>query len=120
MFDVENVIRKLAKNNKFQTIFSLAKEGNFNIFINQSNYTGHQIFFLNYLVFYYNVYTEIAMKYVDEIILEDEIYEDAYMYYKRKVGLQDNTTAKVQDNRQQKEKLKTGSFTWIMKRPAKK
>lgn len=116
--DIEKIIRKLSKSNKWQTIFSLTKEAGFPIFENTTDYTEYQILFLNFLSFYYNLYTEVALNDIPLYIFKDEIYEDAYMYYKRKEKVKDySASLKPQDNKQQTKQ--EPDFTWVLKRPPK-
>lgn len=82
--NISRTIRELAKSNKFQTIYIGSKEGTLNLFNNKSDYTDLQILFINYLSFYNNLYLDIATSEVEEIVLKDHIYEDAWTYYKRK------------------------------------
>ena len=77
-------LRKLAKSQYWQTIYSQAKEIRLKIFKNNVNYTYLQVMFLSYLNFYNSLFLDIALDEVDEIVLRNEIFEDAYMYYKNK------------------------------------
>lgn len=115
MVNVDKVIREIAKTSKYQTLYTHIKEGGFPLFKNNSDYTENQILFLNYLNFYYNLYTDIALDYVIEKVLDDTIYEDAYMIYKRKKknNFYDNNTNK------KAEADNPDSFTWVMKKPKK-
>jgi hypothetical protein len=69
--------RRLAKSNHYQMLYSQAKEMHLRLFENNFELSRLQETFLNYLLFYHNIYTDIAMKEVDEIVVENEIYEDA-------------------------------------------
>jgi len=78
-----SVLRGMAKENYWQTVYVQAKEiGGMQIFENIREFTFLQIYFLNQLSFYNSLYLDIAMGDVAEFVLEDEIYEDAYSYYK--------------------------------------
>ena len=77
-------IRKLAKNNYWQTIYASSKEMKLQLFENDRNLSYIQILFLNYLSFYSSLYIDIAMGDVEVIVLEDDLYEDSYMYYRNK------------------------------------
>jgi len=81
---VYSAMRKLAKTNKYQTLYNQYKETGVRIFQNECNLTDYQIAFIQYLAFYNNLHTDIYMNEVSDIVLEDELYEDAYMYYKQK------------------------------------
>lgn len=82
--EVYQNIRKLAKTNRWQTIYSSAKELHLQLFKNTYDLSDIQITFLNFLAFYNNIYLDIYMNEIDDIILKDFIYEDAYSYYKHK------------------------------------
>ncbi len=79
-----NSLKKLAKNNYYQTIYSQAKELKLKIFKNDDDYTYLQARFLGFLSFYSGLYLDYALGDVDELIFKNEIYEDAYMEYKNK------------------------------------
>ncbi len=83
-------IRKLAKCNKYQTLYNQHKESGVSLFVNKNDYTDFQIAFLQYLQFYSNLHMDIYMDEVGEIVLEDEVYEDAYSYYNRKTKKKKN------------------------------
>lgn len=114
--DVYDCLRKLAKANKYQTLYSHFREGGMSFFKNTYDYTDIQIYFLNYLNFYYVIYHDIAMEYVDDIVLDNEIYEDAYVYYKRKTKLKDlaEKSQDVQDIKDNISKIQNKS-QWIFK-----
>lgn len=111
----EAIIRKLAKTNKYQSLFALTKEAGFPLFENKTNYTSIQILFLNFLAFYYNLYTEVALNDISEIVFTDDIYEDAYMYYKRKEKVKDFTAETPKDK-----KDKNNGFAWVFKKTKSK
>lgn len=120
----DEIIRKLAKRNKYQTIFSLSKEGSITLFKNKFEYTDIQITFLNYLLFYSNLYTDIAMDYVDQRVLENNEYEDAYSYYKLKTrGNLNKNTQPIPANSAKKQSKGKDSMvsnsTWVFKSKTK-
>jgi hypothetical protein len=82
--NVFSIIRKIAKSNKWQTIFAYAKELNIKMFENESDLTNLQLTFLKYLNFYNSIYTDVALGEVDEDVLKDEIFEDSYILYRNK------------------------------------
>ena len=84
LIQLYSLMRKLAKSNRYQILYSQHKEIGVNIFQNISNYTDFQIAFMHYLSFYASLYMSIYMDEVGEVVLEDEIFEDAYSYYKSK------------------------------------
>ena len=79
------VLRKLAKTNRYQTLYSNSKEGCVNLFGNTADYTDFQVAFLQYLSFYNSLSIDVYMGDVGEVVYEDEIYEDAYIHYKNKI-----------------------------------
>lgn len=117
MFDVDELLRQLAKSNKYQTLFAFSKESGFPFFRNNSDYTDLQISFLNFLGVYYNLTSEIAMDNVDRIVLTDRIYEDAYMYWKNKHRLDYLKKENQQTDRELNKK--ESDFSWLLKRPKK-
>jgi hypothetical protein len=80
---IEEIIRDLTKSNYYQTLYNQAKEVNIQLFQNIRDFTGLQVLFMSYLSFYNNLFTDILLDEVDELVLTDKIFEDAYMYYKR-------------------------------------
>lgn len=114
MKDIGNIIsniRILAKDSNNQTIYSAGKEGNFNLFKNTYDYTYFQIVFLRYLNFYNSLNLDIALKEVDEIVLQNEIFEDSYFYYKQNK----KDEKKVPQNKNDKNKEVVGGFNWLFK-----
>ena len=62
--NIENsteIIRELAKNNYWQTIYSQSKETSLQLFKNRTEFTYIQITFLNYLSFYSSLFLDVAM-----------------------------------------------------------
>lgn len=120
--DFISSLRQLAKSDKWQTLFYHFKESNGNIFENNSNFTAYQVIFLNFLYFYHNIYTDIALEEVDEIVLTHEIFEDAWSRYKRKKKMDDikNFDKPLPPKREERyEKGRQESFSWIFKKPKK-
>lgn len=86
MFNPTEEIRKLAKSNYWQTLYSSSKEmSGIRIFGNEVDFTNLQIEFLNYLSFYSSLNLDIYMKEVNGgIVSKSFLREDAYMFYKSK------------------------------------
>ena len=82
-------VRKLAKSHEYQSIYSGSKEFGFRLFKNNRDFSTAQIKFLGYLNFYATICMDIYLKEVDSMVLEKEIYEDAYMYYKQNKSKED-------------------------------
>jgi len=80
-------MRKLAKSNRWQNLFSASKEINgITLFNNINEFSQIQEFFLSYLYFYYNLFVDMAIHKLSKKIIEKEIYEDSYMLWKREKG----------------------------------
>ena len=79
---IYRLLRKLAKEGKYQILYSQYKEAGVRIFKNDTNFTDFQIAFLQYLSFYAGLHMAIYMDEVSDIVLDNDIYEDAYSYYK--------------------------------------
>jgi len=103
-------LRKLAKTNKWQTLYAQSKEGCVNLFMNVAAYTDLQVAFLQYCSFYNSLHTDIYMEEVTDIVLDNQIYEDAYQTYKNKVKKNKSrkiTTPQEQDRQKTKKKKET-------------
>ena len=82
-YELIETIRKRAKSDYWQSLYSQAKEvAGMHIFRNTSDFTELQVLFLNKLAFYNCLYFDIAMGEVTDIVMDNEIYEDAYAYYR--------------------------------------
>jgi len=122
IFQVNNLMRKLAKTNNYQTLYFQAKERHFKLFENDINLTDLQIKFLDYLAFYSGLYLDYAMGEIDDVVFTDEIYEDAYSYYKqherseKKTELQqERVSSKPNLNKNSTQKISQ----WVFKAPPK-
>ena len=82
--ELPGIIRKLAKQPYWQSVFSLAKEsiGGTQILQNTRDFTYYQMMFINDLSFYSSLYYDIAMGEVSDSVLDNVIYEDAWYYYR--------------------------------------
>ena len=78
------LLRKLAKNEYYQTIYNGGKDHHLKLFENETDFSLIQLAFFHYLAFYSSLFTDIYLCEVDKIVLENEIYEDAYIAYKNK------------------------------------
>ena len=80
-------VRKLAKSIKYQNLFFLAKDlKNIQIFDNLGNFSQLQDMFFSYLYMYDALNQDIAIKKVSKQVLDSEIYEDAYLLWKKEKG----------------------------------
>lgn len=98
-------LRKMAKNNHYQTLYSQAKEIKIRLFENDIDFSQLQVRFLNYLSFYAGLYMDFALGEVDERVFEDFIYEDSYNYYKHH----------NRDKNLTKEEAKPNDIDWVFK-----
>jgi hypothetical protein len=121
MLSIEEVyagIRKLAKNSDSQFLFSLNKDMPFlQLFENNNQLSMVQLTYLRYLNFYSSIMMDIALDEVTDIVLKNEVFEDAYMYWKQ------NGNKKIKDSSSQGaapkvDPLKTSQ--WIFKSAVKK
>ena len=114
--DIISSVRKLAKSDYYQNVYTLAKERSyFRIFKNEDDFTDLQITFLKYLNFYNTIFTDIALGDVTEIVLNDFMYEDAYIMYKNKTDTNKLKENKNNDNK----KVPVSGSRWIFKNPPK-
>jgi hypothetical protein len=119
-----STLRKLAKSNRFQTLYSIEKPIGIRLFQNQTDLTPLQITFLNYLNMYNVLNTDIYMDEVNEVVLKDEVYEDAYFVYKnkkkkdeKKVAKKDKQVSKKGETVKETQEMKS---QWIFRKPRKK
>ena len=122
-------MRDLAKSNYYQTLYLQAKEMNISLFKNDRDFTDLQVAFLNDLSFYSNLYMDLAMGEITEIIFQDPIYEDAYQQYKINKQRKDTEKANEQRNkheqsnpsgRNKKITVPAGTSEFIFTRPPKR
>jgi hypothetical protein len=79
-----DIIRQLAKSIKYQNLFRISKDKiGINIFKNNNELSAIQEIFLSYVYSYSNIFDEIALKEISELVLKDDIYTDAYLYWKQ-------------------------------------
>ena len=106
-----SVIRTIAKDSYWQSLYTLAKEFHTNLLENSRDYTPIQFTFISYLEFYSSLNMDVAMGEVTDIVFEDELYEDGYAMYRNK-------------SRKDKKKLKAPTEeptnSWVFKRPVAK
>ena len=97
------LIRKLAKSNEFQTLYSTAKNINtIKLFDNNKDLSDIQLLFLHWLEIYCRLYQLLSQKeeFLSELIIEDDIYCDSFIFYKNYKSKQ-----KKDDNVKSKKKL---------------
>jgi len=116
------LLRKLAKSEYHQSIYSKCKELNFKLVKNDIDFTELQIDYFNLLSFYSSLSTDIYLGDVDKIVLTDFIYEDAYMYYKTNKDNKDNINSSGQEINMNNKILNKKKDTyqksqWVFKTP---
>ena len=88
-------IRKLAKLSRFQNLFVLAKDVNgIYLFRNKTNISFAQNFFINYLYTYELINRDLHSKKISKHVIDNELYEDAYLLYKNESEKQTDTEEK--------------------------
>jgi hypothetical protein len=79
-----SLIRKLALSNKYQNLFTSAKDfGSIKIFENNTDLTKIQNLFLNYLYFYDSLYRDLVTEKISKHLMDCELYEDSYVIWKK-------------------------------------
>lgn len=83
---LDNYLRKLAKKTETQNLFQAAKDMScFELFENKKDLSSSQNIFLSYVYFYHSLNTDIVSKRVNEKVLLDEIFENAWAYYRNNI-----------------------------------
>lgn len=78
-------IRTLARSQKYQSLYSQAKQlSHIRIFNNDNNFSNIQLEFLNWMEIYSQLLQEIALDkpYINYKIIDNDIDVDAYLYFK--------------------------------------
>ena len=89
--EAPKLIRKLARTHEYQLLYNNAKELGFSVFRNNRDFSTVQSQFLSSLNLHATICMDIYLNEVTDIVLEDEIYEDAYLYYKQKTKDKEKT-----------------------------
>lgn len=101
---IETIIRKLARTNKYQSLYARAKElHNIALFRNKHDLSKIQIVFLQWLQIYHSLFQDLAVKenYISEEVIKNDIRTDAYLLYrskKSKFDVKDTKTDKEINN----------------------
>ncbi len=112
-------LRELAKTDYYQTLYNQVKELHLKLFKNDSDLSDIQIRFIGFLNFYSNLFLDFALGEIEDTVFTDEIYEDAYMYYKH--NKKEDSDQKLPSSRLSSDKGKSqDNFQWVFKRPLKK
>lgn len=112
--DAITYVRQLAKSDEYQNLYILAKEiGSIKILDNCNDFSYIQNIFFRYLNFYYTIYSDISIGDVGEVVLESDLYSDAYIMWKN-----DNDRKQYKENKKEVKKEDMNSLntsTWIFK-----
>jgi len=81
------LIRKLAKTNESQNLFQSAQDLNgIRLFKNEIDFSTIQQIYLSYLYFYNTINSDLGIYKISKKVLNNEIYEDAYMLWRKEKG----------------------------------
>ena len=96
---IYTILRKLSRDNYWQSIYCQSKEcSGIRLFKNNSDYTHLQLIFLNEISKFSNICTDVLLGEVSELVLSDEIYQDAYSFYKSQKRIKKNKKIKHDSN----------------------
>jgi len=116
MFDIVSCIRKLAKSDYYQTLYNQEKYLGLKLFKNDIDLTQVQLYLLKYLRMYSGLCLSISMSEVPSTVLEKEIYEESYIYYKnknrKKKALPEEVMSTSNPN---KKRVMVNSSQWVFK-----
>jgi hypothetical protein len=112
--EVFKILRTLARGNYYQTIYSQEKNLGLRLFKNSNELTVLQNKFLHFLGFYSSLFLDFSLGEIGEIVFENEIYEDAYMYYKHKMREESKTEVKL-DKLKKKQEIPISKSQWVFK-----
>ena len=125
--DIYSILRKIAKSNFYQTVFSMSKESPIWVFDNNKDFSEIQLTFMSFLAFYHSINMDIGMGEVTDRVLNNSIYEDAYCYYRnqeRKKSTKEKQQKSSSDTTKRvigKDKIEEKSeFKWVFRSPRKK
>jgi len=81
------LLKKLARSNKYQLLYSQAKDLSLKLFKNEEELSKIQLLFLNWLSIYNMLLTDLASKekYISEEVIDDDIRTEAYLLYKEHI-----------------------------------
>lgn len=101
--NIYSEIRLLAKSIKSQNLFTAVKEiSSLQLFRNKFDLSAIQEIYISYLYAYENINRDIIIDKISHHVLDNEIYEDAYLLWKRK----NKNTEKKQETKNEPDKQK--------------
>lgn len=87
MQNIYDCLRKLAKSNRAQNLFSISKEmSSIHLFRNACDFSRIQEEYLLYLYMYEMLARDIIIEKISKHIYDKELYEDSYLLWKREKG----------------------------------
>jgi len=113
---IHSYLRRLAKRSDYQTVFGFSKESPIWVFRNRDDFTNLQLVFLTYLSFYHSIELDVHLGEIDARVLENEIYEDAYCYYRNHERKKGRSSLPTMTDKSQSQ----STFQWLFKSRRKK
>lgn len=103
--NIYSLLRELARSIRMQNLFVATKELNgIRLFKNQLNLSNIQSIFLSHLYSYDSISRDIILENISKHVLDEEIYTDSYLLWKRKNFRKTN----IKDNKKSDVNLVTG------------
>jgi len=98
MENIYSALKILAKTIKAQNLFTAAKEmACIHLFHNNVDFSKLQEFYLSYLYHYDNLNRDILVEKISKHVLDSDIYEEAYLLWKKQDTKKTNRTDKKQN-----------------------
>lgn len=116
--EIYKTLRKIAKFPYYQNFYVHGKELGFRLFKNNREFTNIQMDFLSFLNMYSTLNMDIYLGDIDERVLENEIYEDSYLYYKRKKNEKIETSKPLPIS--PRDNVQNNAIQWVLKKPKNK
>lgn len=111
------ILRKFANTSYYQTLFI---REDLRVFKNDTDLSDIQVIFLSLLGFYHTLNLDCISGEVDDIVYEDIVYEDAYMYWRsyknkkdREMDKEESSVPKQRLMGLQKEIVTTKKSQWL-------
>ena len=114
--DPLDTLRDLAKEDYYQSLYSSAKDLGLQLFENRTDLTRIQLWFISFMSIYSVINMDIALGEVSERVLENTIYEDAYLMYKKKTGAKKVNKSKEPVITPARGKEEVSKSQWLFKR----
>ena len=114
--DPLDTLRELAKEDYYQSMYASFKELGLQLFENRTDLTRIQLWFISFMSIYSVINMDIALGEITDRVLENTIYEDAYLVYKKRSSakkLIKPREATIQPGKKQDEITKS---QWLFKR----